>query len=241
MSILIFYIAMINFLASFAQAATGFGYAIIAMFLMPQLLQYGQCSIISAAVIIVIAVQMIYSLRKYIRVKKVIWPMICCLATTGLGIYFIRILDESAMRKVMGVFLILLAVYFYYIKKHQVSIRESVKNGAIVGLLTGLTTGMFNIVGPFLTLYYYDNFNDNLEFKANLEFSFLIAGVFSLLLNMTYIKIDSFLFLNILASGAAAVLAGLLGLKIYYRLNKEKLKYVIISVLPVMGLIQIFK
>ena len=167
--------------------------------------------------------------------------MIGCLATTPLGIWLIRILDVAVTRKIMGVFLILLAIYFYLIKKHQIIIKESIKNGIIVGLMTGLATGMFNIVGPFLTLYYYDSFDDTLAFKANLEFSFLIAGTFSLLMNMTTIKMDTFLLLSILISGAGAILAGVLGLKIYYKINKERLKIIIIGILPLMGFIQILK
>ena len=110
---MILFIAMINFLAAFVQASTGFGYAIVAMFLMPQLIQFQQSSIISASIIIVIAIQMTFTLRKYIRFKKVIWPMICCLSTTWLGIYFIQILDEAVMRKIMGVFLIFLTVVIW--------------------------------------------------------------------------------------------------------------------------------
>jgi uncharacterized membrane protein YfcA len=238
---MVLWIAMINFLSAFVQASTGFGYAIIAMFLMPQLLPFWQCSMISAFVIIVIAVQMTFTLRKHIRLKKVLWPMACCLATTWLGIWLIQILDESVLRKIMGVFLILLAVYFYLTKKYHVTLKESVFNGMLTGLLTGLSTGMFNIVGPFLTLYYYDNFDSSLEFKANIELSFLIAGVFSLGLNLFYNPMDLFLVQNMIASGLAAVLAGIAGLKLFYKVDKEKLKYIILAILPIMGIIQLIK
>src|SRR5659263_724604 len=110
---IILVIAVINFFAAFVQGSTGFGYAIVAMFFMPQFLQFQQCSIISASVIIVIAIQMTFSLKKHIRIKKIILPMSFCLATTWLGVYFIQILDEAVMRKIMGVFLILLGLYFY--------------------------------------------------------------------------------------------------------------------------------
>lgn len=241
MSIMVLIIAFINFLSAFLQASTGFGYAILAMFLMPMFMPFNQCSLISAAVIIVIAIQMTFSLRKNIRIRKVLIPMLACLVTTWAGVYIVQILDITSIRKVMGVFLIMLAVYFYYIKKHDIKIKESIRNGILIGLLTGLSTGMFNIVGPFLTLYYYDNFDSTLEFKANLEFSFLIAGLFSLFLNTAYTRIDTEILIHILASGAASLIAGVLGLKLFYKIDKEKLKYIIIGVLPIMGLIQIFK
>ena len=238
---MIFIITAINFLSAFLQASTGFGYAILAMFLMPMFLPYRQCSIISASLIIIIAIQMCFSLRKYIRIKKVIWPLLCCLSTIWIGIYLIQILDISTLRKIMGAFLIFLSVYFYVIKKFNICIKETLLNGLIIGVITGLSTGMFNIVGPFLTLYFYDNMDDSLEIKANLEFSFLIAGVTSLIINLTYIKLDEFLIQNIALSGVAAIAAGIIGLKLYYKIDKQKLKYIIIGILPLMGIVQILK
>jgi uncharacterized membrane protein YfcA len=241
MFIKILIIAAINFLSAFVQASTGFGYAIVAMFILPLFIKFQQASVISASIIIIIAIQMVYSLRKHIRIKKVIWPMLCCLSTTWLGVYLIQILDDSVLRKIMGAFLIILAVYFYYTEKHHVSMKESYLNGAIVGLLTGIATGMFTIVGPFLTLYYFDNVDSTLEFKANLELSFLIGGIFTLGLNMVYFTIDAFILQNILVSGITVIPAGILGLKLYYKIDKEKLKYIIICILPIMGLVQILK
>lgn len=238
---MVFIIAIINFLSAFLQASTGFGYAILAMFLMPFFLPYRQCSIISASLIIIIAVQMCFSLRQYIRLRKIWWPMLCCLSTLWIGIWLITVLDASTMRKIMGVFLMLLALYFYVIKRFGICIRETWVNGAIIGVITGLATGMFNIIGPFLTLYYYDNMDSTLEIKANLEFSFLIGGVTSLIMNLAVMPLDSFLIQNIALSGAAAIVAGVLGLKLYHKVNKDIMKYIIIGVLPLMGLVQILK
>ena len=234
-------LAIINFLSAFIQAASGLGYAIFAMFLMPLVLPFQQCSVISAAIIVVIGIQMTISLHSHIRIKKIIIPMAFCILTTWLGIYIIRIADENMMRTIMGVFLIILSLYFYITNKYKIRIREGFASGMVIGALTGLTTGMFNIIGPFLTLYYYENSQDSLEFKANLEFSFLMGGIYSLIMNLIYVKPDVFLIKAIGLSAAGAVLAGIAGLSVFKKIDKRKLKYVIICVLPVMGTILIFK
>lgn len=239
MTILI--IALINSFSAFIQAASGLGYAIFAMFFMPLVIPFQQCSIISAAVIVVIGIQMAISLHSHLRVKKIILPMTFCLATTWLGIYIIRVTDEDKMRTIMGIFLILLAIYFYITNKYNIRMKAGLVTDFVIGSITGLSTGMFNIVGPFLSLYYYDNCEDNLEFKANLETSFLIAGIYSLCLNLIYVKLDAFLLKAIGLSAIGVIIAGILGLYVFKKVDKEKLKYVIIGVLPVMGLILIFK
>lgn len=234
-------IALINFLSAFIQAASGFGYAIFAMSLMPLVIPFPQCSIISAAVIIVIGIQMTISLRSHIRIKKIILPMVFCILSTWVGIYIIRVTDESRIRIVLGIFLVLLSLYFYITSKFKIRMGNGFLTGMIIGLLTGISTGMFNITGPFLTLYYYENCEDNLEFKANIEFSFLAAGMYSLFLNLMYTKLDRFLVQAVLASAVGAVFAGIIGLHIFRKIDKQKLKYIITGILPLMGVILIFK
>lgn len=239
MTILI--LALINTFSAFIQAASGLGYAIFAMFFMPMIIPFRQCSIISAAVIVVIGIQMAVSLHSHLKIKKILLTMTFCLMTTWVGIYIIRVTDEKTMRMIMGVFLILLAIYFYTTNKYNIKMKAGIVTDMVIGSLTGLTTGMFNIVGPFLSLYYYDNCDDNLEFKANIEVSFLIAGIYSLCLNLIYVKLDVFLVKAIGLSAIGAVLAGIVGLHVFKRIDKEKLKYTIICVLPIMGIILIFK
>jgi uncharacterized membrane protein YfcA len=234
-------LALINTFSAFIQAASGLGYAIFAMFFMPMLIPFQQCSIISAAVIVVIGIQMTISLHSHLKIKKILLPMTFCLMTTWLGIYIIRVTDENKMRMIMGIFLIILAIYFYITNKYSIRMKSGFITDVVIGSLTGLITGMFNIVGPFLTLYYYDNCESNLEFKANIEVSFLIAGSYSLFLNLLYVKPDAFLIKAIGLSAVGAVLAGIIGLHVFKKIDKAKLKYVIITVLPIMGLILILK
>ncbi|HYE12282.1 MAG TPA: sulfite exporter TauE/SafE family protein [Patescibacteria group bacterium] len=237
----IFLIALINAFSAFIQAASGLGYAIFAMFFMPMIIPFQQCSVISAAVIVVIGIQMTISLHSHIKFKKIIIPMAFCLMTTWVGIYIIRVTDAHKMRIIMGIFLILLTIYFYITNKFNIRMRAGLATDVTIGLLTGLTTGMFNIVGPLLSLYYYDNCEDSLEFKANIEFSFLIAGIYSLSLNLIYVKLDPFLIKAIGFSAIGTIFAGIIGLHLFKKIDKTKLKYVIIGVLPIMGLILIFK
>ncbi|HWQ59234.1 MAG TPA: sulfite exporter TauE/SafE family protein [Clostridia bacterium] len=234
-------VAAMNALGAFTQAATGFGYAIVAMFLMPYVLPYEQCLVISASTIVAIAVQMVVTLYRHIRLKKLLWPLVGCLATLGIGRYLISILDDRMAARVMGVFLILLAVFFYVTKRREISIKGNWRNGLAVGGVTGISTGMFNIVGPFLSLYYYDNCESTLEFKASLECSFLIAGLISLAINLSMVPLDAFTAGTAGLSAALSVAAGVVGLKVYHKLDKAKLKWIIIAVLPVMGVIQLLK
>ena len=56
---LVIEVAVINFAAALLQASTGFGYAILAMSLMPLILPMRYCSAVSAVTVVVIGLQMV--------------------------------------------------------------------------------------------------------------------------------------------------------------------------------------
>lgn len=235
-------VAASNALAAFVQASTGFGYAIVAMFLLPFFLPYEQCLVVSAFTIVTIAIQMGITLRHHIRPKKILWPMIGCLTMLWFGRYVIGLVNDTTAAHVMGLFLLFLSALFFLSKKRGIRIPESKKNGLIFGFLTGLTTGMFNIVGPFFSIYYYDSVESPLEFKANLECSFFVAGVVSLIINLLSAKnLSMTLLLSSGLSAAFAIPAGMLGLVLFRKLNQNHLKWIIIAALAVMGVVQLFR
>lgn len=236
------FVAASNALAAFVQASTGFGYAIVAMFFLPFFLPYEQCLVVSAVTIIAIAIQMGITLRHHIRPTKILWPLIGCLTMLWPGRYLIGLVNDTTAAHVMGVFLILLSMLFFLSKKRGMRMNESKKNGLFFGFFTGLTTGMFNIVGPFFSIYYYDSFQNPLEFKANLECSFLVAGVVSLVINLLSVgALSTTLLLSSGLSALAAIPAGVVGLMLFRRMNQNHLKWIIIAALAVMGVVQLFR
>lgn len=234
---LLFLIVAINFIAAFLQASVGFGYAILAMSLMPLILPMRLSSAISAVTVVAIGLQMVMMLRKNLNWHEVAVPVLCCMLTTNLGVYILMNYPEKILRVILAVFLLFLSVYFIISQKNKVEIKKSLKNDIIYGLLTGISTGMFNIVGPFFMVYYFSICKDNLNFKANIELSFLVAGLYSTALHFFYgnmlLKDMPF----IASSAVAAVVAGFIGLRLFRRINREVVRKAIYIVLPMMAII----
>lgn len=230
-------IALINFVAALLQASTGLGYAIVAMALMTLFLPMKFCSAISAVVVVTIGIQMVITLRSHLDWKVFCVPVISCLATTNIGMYILLNYPERILRIILSIFLLAFTAYFIYSGRKKIIIKPSIQNGIIFGVLTGISTGMFNIVGPFLTVYYFNVTKDNLSFKANIEFSFFIAGLYSLFLHISYGNVTAEVVPYLIASALCAVLAGVIGLHQYKRSNKESIRKVVYIVLPVMALL----
>ncbi|MFZ7131843.1 MAG: sulfite exporter TauE/SafE family protein [Eubacteriales bacterium] len=228
-------IAGINFMAAFLQASVGFGYAILAMSFMPLILPMRFSSAISAVTVVVIALQMVIMLRKNLSLRVVMIPVLSCMLTTNVGLYILMNYPENILRIVLASFLILLTIYFVISQKKKLKIKKSLFNSILFGLLTGISTGMFNIVGPFFMIYYFNVCKDNLNFKANIEFSFLVAGLYSTLLHILYGNMTMEVAPYIVASTIGAIVAGFIGIRLFYKLNREAITKIIYIALPLMA------
>jgi len=209
---------------------------ILAMSLMPLVLPMRLCSAISAVTVVAIGLQMVVMLRKNLNWREVFVPVLCCMLTTNLGVYILMHYPEKVLRSILAVFILLLTVYFIISRKHKLMIKKSLKNDILFGLVTGISTGMFNIVGPFFMIYYFSICEENLNFKANIEFSFLAAGLYSTVLHFLYGNMTLEVAPFIMSSAAAAVIAGFVGLRLFRRLNREMICKVIYIAMPVMAL-----
>lgn len=228
-------IVFINFISAFLQASVGFGYAILAMSLMPLILPMRLASAISAVTIVAIGLQMVIILRKNFNWRNVVVPIICCILTTNLGVYILMHFPEKILRSILAAFLLLFTLYFIFLQKNKVEIKKSLKNDILFGLFTGISAGMFNISGPFFMVYFFSTSKDNLSYKANLELIFLVIGLYTTILHIIYgnIAIEEMPF--ILSSAVSAVAAGFIGLKLFRLINKEMIRKVIYFALPIMA------
>lgn len=229
-------IFLVNFLSAFIQGATGFGYALVAMAIMPLFLPMHLCSAISAVTVVTIGLQMTLTLRKDLKLKTIILPLIFCFLTINLGLYLLNRFDELMLRIILASLLILVTCIFFILRKKQITLPDRWYSAAGAGLLTGLSTGLFNIVGPFFMVYYLNVCETTLQLKASLEFSFLLAGLYTTFMHtFVYGNINAAVLPELLSSVCAALLAGALGLKLYRKINKDKIALFVYILLPIMA------
>ena len=231
-------ISGVNFLSAFVQASTGFGYALIAMPLMALFLPMASCSAISAVTIVAIGLQMSLKLRKNLKLSTIALPVLCCLVTIQVGLLLLRTFDDAVLRMILAILLVVVTCISFVTRKKGQVLSGKWYVAAAAGLLTGLSAGMFNIVGPFLMLYYINVCDDTLHLKASLEFSFLIAGLYSSAMHLfAYQNIHTAVAPHIGASVVAALIAGLVGIKVYKKINRNVISIIVYVLLLVMALI----
>ncbi|MDY0290535.1 MAG: sulfite exporter TauE/SafE family protein [Sphaerochaeta sp.] len=231
-------VAGVNFLSALVQASTGFGYALVAMPLMALFLPMATCSAISAVTIVAIGLQMSWKLRENLKLSTIALPVLCCLGTINVGLLLLSMFDEMALRIILASLLLVVTALSLLMRKVSIGISGKWYFAVAAGLLTGLSAGMFNVIGPFLILYYINVCDDTLHMKASLEFSFLTAGLYTSAMHLfAYGNINAAVAPHIGAAVAAALSAGLLGLKVFKKLNRNIISIFVYTLLPVMAFI----
>ena len=229
-------IAGANFFPAFLQASTGFGYALVAMALMPLFLPMSTCSAVSAVCVVAIGLQMSWKLRQHLDLRRILLPVACCLLTINLGLYLLDHFDEMTLRIILAGLLLVVTGIFFFLRRRKITLPDTPWTAIGAGLITGMSTGMFNIVGPFLLIYYMNVARDTLHMKASLEFSFLIAGLYSAAMHLLVYKNITTALLPAIGCAVVAVLAaGVLGLKLYRRIDRDKIALAIYILLPIMA------
>lgn len=228
-------IFFISTLAATLQASLGFGYGVIGMSLFPLVMPYVPsitlCTI-SAPLSNVIVVCRYF---REIQWRKLWLPMFLSLIASTAISQVVVTQTEELLKQILGIFLILLALYFLLFK-NRIKIKGTSVSGSICGILSGLGGGFFGVNGPPAVIYFMAAAQgDNRKYLATAQMFFFVLNV-----HITVIRIlDGVVTKELLWMALVGILGvgvgTLLGLKIFKRLNMNALYYFVYLFMIGMG------
>lgn len=227
-------------LGSILEGATGFGFSIFAISVLPFFIAFKTASPIVLLLALTISMQVSYRLRSHLNIKLVIPTILASIPGRNLGVYGLMVLNTDSLKILLGIALVLLAIYQAFFNK-RIRVRNSIRNGIIAGFISGVLGGMLNIAGPPLVIYFFSITDDNLEYTECLQVNYLISSIYNVFLHILYGNINSKV-LSLTGVGIISVSIGCyLGLLILRKLNKQTLNRFIYSFMTIMGLVLIIK
>ena len=230
-----FIVGVVALVAAAFQSGTGLGYAIISMSVWQMLMPFRTASAVEAITVCLLCVTLLIRLRRHVRLKALITPLIATTVFLPLGMHTMMIQVDAFMRQLMGILLLALCVYFIFFGE-RFRVRPTIGNGLIAGALSGFLGGMFNIGGPPLAIYFLSTTDDKLEYSASLQAIFMLMAPYHIILHAIWGNIT----LQTLRFSAAAVLGmavgSVLGFMVFKRLSMPVLKRVVYCFMAVFGL-----
>lgn len=154
---MVFVVAAILFLGAFLQGVTGFGFGMVTMALMPFVVGARTSSVVVSFLALMNTAYLSWRLRRWVD-----WGILAPLfagAAIGvpLGVYALRTLPESALKRLIGG-----ALFLYGAHRAWRTLRRKRKVWSLpawtrfpVGLVAGVLGGAANVGGPPVILYAY--------------------------------------------------------------------------------------
>ncbi len=188
------------------QAVTGFGGAVIIMIFLPLLLSMTAAPAVSDVITMTLSFSMMWRYRKWIRWRAIALPAIIYLAASSFVIHWSGTFHSAWLKGLFGVFLIVLALYFWRVSG-KMKVTPSFGTQMVCGGLAGICGGLFGISGPPASLYYLAATEAKEEYLGTLNAFFSVTVVF----NLVSRAVNGFLTAKLIpyiVVGVAAILAG---------------------------------
>lgn len=234
-----FLIGLVVFLASFTQSLSGFGVALVAMALLPALVEILTATPLVALVGLALEIVLIIYYRDHLEIRTVWKIALAAVIGTPLGVLFLTRVEEGLALAILGS--IIAGYALYALLGLRLPRLEGPLWAYIAGLLGGMLGGAYNTSGPPVIVYADCRRWRPKVFKGNLQGYFIIV---SIAVAVSHGISGNFrpnilkLFLISLPFLAAGIVAGL---SLERRINPILFRRVVLILLIVMGIRLMFQ
>ena len=113
----ILYIFLLCIGASFIQRTTGFGFGIFIMTMLPFLMpSYGEATTLSGLLALTTSSVITWRMRRYVTWRRLLPILAAFMVTSAAAVAMLRHLDDTFLRRILGVALVLVSIYFIYFR-----------------------------------------------------------------------------------------------------------------------------
>ncbi|MGN1182892.1 MAG: sulfite exporter TauE/SafE family protein, partial [Faecalibacillus sp.] len=214
------------------QGVTGFGAGIVLMMFLPIRFSVIHSAGLSGIICLVLCLAMVYRYRHTISYKKVLLPAILYLFVSSISILFAKSVNQNIMKLVLGIFLIVLAIYFLLFSNNK-----DVEPKGIYALLcisiSGVCDGLFGIGGPLMVIYFLAKTKTKEEYLGTIQFFFFVNLLYSSLFRIWNGIITVSLMNHIIFGMIGIIIGFMIANQIVDRLNADfikKLTYILIGI-----------
>ena len=232
-------LSLTAFFAGLIQGLAGFGSGPVQMMTYPYIWPMATAAAISVFVSVPLNLNMVVTYFHEVQWKKVLLPIFPYIIICSAAISYSKMIDPTLMKRVFGVFLIVLAAYYLFINKHENKPLNRAKTIVYVSI-SALCDAFFGIGGPLMVIYFLNKTDTGREYLATVSAFFLINGLY----NTAYRLVNGILSASQLPFLAAGMISILVGVTVAHRLvnrmNENVLKKIVYIMIGLTGVFNLF-
>lgn len=227
----------VAFAASFLHGIVSLGYGMIAMGVMAFFMPYSNCAAIVSLQLTLLTIQIAFTFRKNIDWKLVFLPTVVMLAGKVLGVVVLMNLNSDFMKLLLGAMLVIFSCNGLFVKNEKLAVRGNKINSVIFPFVGGLFGGMFNVSGPAAALYFQAACRgDTKKYSGCLNFTFVPSAIVGTAMHIFYGNYNRPAITTGCISLLAVVIGVNLGVRIFVKIDYERLRKITFAFIGVMGI-----
>ena len=231
---------IVSLFASVVQTVTGFGYGVMVMAILPHLaLDTTTWACLSGLVSVVTSVMITWRYRHKVNLKKACAPLITYFPIAFFVIRAAGHMDESILKKLLGVCLIVLSLYFLFFSK-SFRIKGNLKNGLIAGSVAAVLSGLFSTGGPPIAAYLLDASDDKEEYIGNMQTYFFVTALYNSAMRIYRGYVTRTVWIVSFAALLSSFIGVAIGHRVIDRIDGEKQRKYVYLLMLVSGITLLF-
>lgn len=231
-------VAAITLAASYIQGATGFGFGIFAMILLPSILAYTEANVLSSILSSLSSLFVAILMFRKIHWRNTIFPVVGCLVSTYLAVSIIKTQSPKVLTLLLGVALFALSMYFFFFFD-KIKIKPTWYAGLIAGILSGIMSGMFSMGGPPVVIYFMQSEDNTDEYMATISAYFVLSGVIAISMKAAAGFITVPVWISLAVGVPAMLLGSFVGKRTRDHINAKLIKRIVYGFMATSGVIHV--
>lgn len=225
---------------SVVQSVSGFGFAVFCMTFFPLLLgDYNTAVAVSGLCAATMATFVAVRHHRHVNLRLILPLLAGYYIAFPMGVRLTLVLPEDILVRALGVVLVLLAAYFMFLND-RLTIRPSILNGVLFGLMGGFGAGFCSIGGPPAVLFLLAAAHGKEEYRASSQCYFALGNWYGAVVRWY----NGLITAPVLGYWGIAILALLIGVtiggKIFSKINANTLRRLVYLIMAVAGVKMLF-
>lgn len=233
-AILLFLLCIIS---SFVFRTTGFGFGIVIMTVLPSLMpSYGEATALSGLLAMSMSVVVAYRTRKYVTWKRLLPMLLTFGIISAIAIFTLKRLDDVVLRKILGVILVLISIYFTFFSG-KIHLKTTIPYQIGAGTISGFMGGFFGMQGPPAVLYFVSSEPDKDHYLAMMQHYLLLGNIMMTFVRWRHGFVTPTVGMSYLYGIGGVIIGANLGSWVFNRIPNKYFKYVVYGYIAVAGII----
>lgn len=228
-------------IASVVQRVSGFGFGIFIMTMLPYIMpSFTEATALSALLAGTLSIMVVVQLWRHVNLKHLIPILIAFFISSWVAIQCLDYICENKklMMVIFGIVLVVLSVYFFIISD-RVHVKPYIWVQAILGSVSGVMGGFFNMQGPPAVLYFVASEKNKEHYLAISQAYFLVGNLFMTIVRYYKGYLTETVGWGYLYGLAGVVIGFFIGMEIFKRVSTPLLRKLIYGFMAVSGVYSI--